>query len=250
VANIRMASLLKNAKRGLRRSTSEMIQRATTSSEPWLRSGIAPALCYVDMFLVDYGVVRTFYNNRHQITQEAWRSAQPMPRHIGWFARRGVKTIINLRGDQTPGTRWLQERACARHGVRLVNLRLRSRAAPTKDELLAVRDVLATVDYPIAVHCKSGADRAGLMSVLIKHVRDGEPIAEARRQLSWRFGHIRQAETGVLGAVFDRYVEDNQKSPIDFWDWVARSYDPGEIENGFKANGWATRFVNGVLRRE
>lgn len=245
-----MASLLKNAKRGLRRRTGGLIQRAVDSPDPWLRDTIAPALCYVDMLVVDYGVARSVYNNRHQISPEAWRSAQPTPRHIAWFARRGVKTIINLRGDQSPGTRWLQERACARHGVRLVDVKLKSRAAPTREELFAVRDALASVEYPIAVHCKSGADRAGLMSVLVKHSRDGEPISQARRQLSWRFGHVRQGDTGVLGAVFDRYVAANEASPIAFWDWVARDYDPEDVERSFKSNRWAARFVNSVLRRE
>lgn len=227
-----------------------LIQGASRSPAAWMRDGVAPALSYLDMLLLDYGITRALYNNSHKISADAWRSAQPAPHHIGWFAARGVKTVINLRGEQSFGTRLLEERACARHKVRLVDLKLRSRAAPTREELFSMRDALKSVAFPILVHCKSGADRAGLMSVIVSHVRDGVPIEIARRQLGLRYGHFRQAETGVLDAVFDRYVAYNAKMPIEFWDWVARDYDPDEINKNFKAQGWANRLVNGVLRRE
>ncbi|MFN0218860.1 MAG: fused DSP-PTPase phosphatase/NAD kinase-like protein [Hyphomicrobium sp.] len=245
-----MANLLKNAKRGVRRSASGFIDRTVQSPKPWMRDVVAPLLCYIDMLIADFGVARAFYNNRHQISPDVWRSAQPAPRHIGWLARHGVKTVINLRGDQSAGTRWLQERACARNGLRLVYFRVRSRVAPSREELLAIRELLQTVEYPIAVHCKSGADRAGLMSVIARHVREGVPIAAARDQLSLRYGHIRQAETGVLGAVFDSYLADNSRRPIAFWDWVEQIYDAHELNRNFKAKRWASRLVNGVLRRE
>ena len=134
--------------------------------------------------------------------------------------------------------------------IKLVDLTLKSRAAPTRATLLAIKDLLATVEYPILVHCKSGADRAGLMSVIIRHVRDGLPISQAKDQLSFRYGHIRSADTGVLDAVFERYLEDEAKTGIAFWDWVENVYDPVEINRSFKARGWANRIVNGLLKRE
>ncbi len=247
---VRMASLIKQAKRGLRRKSGALLHHAIHSSPPWLRANLAPALCYAEMLFVDYGVVRVLYNNRHQISPDAWRSAQPAPHHISWIAGRGIKTVINLRGDQSFGTRWLEERACRRHGVALVDLKLRSRVAPTRDDLKAMRALLMDVTYPIIVHCKSGADRAGLMSVMVRFVHDGVPIREAMTELSLRFGHFRNADTGVLDAVFERYLADNDSEPIDFWDWVERDYDADEINRTFKASRWANRLVNGILRRE
>ena len=113
-----------------------------------------------------------------------------------------------------------------------------------------MRNMLGRVEYPILVHCKSGADRAGLMSVIVRHERDGAPIEEAKKQLSLRYGHIRSADTGVLDAVFQRYLEDKAKTGIEFWDWVETVYDPDQISRSFKARGWANRLVNGLLRRE
>jgi protein tyrosine/serine phosphatase len=245
-----MASILKEAKRGLRRRSGAFLHNAIHSSPSWLQRKTAPVLCYLEMLLVDYGLTRAVFSNRHRISPDVWRSAQPAPHQIRWAADHGIKTVINLRGDQSFGTRWLEEQACKKHGLALVNLKLRSRAAPEREEFQAVREALKNVTYPILVHCKSGADRAGLMSVLVLHVRDGVPISEAKKQLSLRYGHIRQADTGVLDYVFDRYLADNTTSPIAFWDWIETRYDPAEINATFKAKGWANRIVNGVLRRE
>lgn len=246
-----MASLLKQAKRGLRRTSGALLHNAVHASPVWLRSHFAPALCYAEMLFVDYGIVRILYNNRHRVSGDAWRSAQPAPHHIALAARRGIKTVINLRGDeQTYGTRWLEQQACARHGIRLVDLRLRSRAAPSRADFRSIKEVLQQVDYPILIHCKSGADRAGLMSVMIRHFHDGEPIRKAMNQLSLRYGHVRSADTGVLDAVFERYLEAEEKTGIGFWEWVETVYDAREVNSSFKSRGWANRLVNGILRRE
>lgn len=246
----RMASILKEAKRGLRRKSGAFLHNAIHNSPSWLQRRTAPALCYAEMLLVDYGIARTVFRNRHKIAPDVWRSAQPAPHHIGWAARHGVKTVINLRGDQSFGTRWLEEQACRQAGIKLVDLKLRSRSAPERDELRAARRVIETAAFPVLLHCKSGADRAGLMSVLVLHLRHGVPIAEAKKQLSLRYGHFKQADTGVLDYVFDRYLDDDGKAPIAFWDWIETKYDPAEINRTFRAKGWANRLVNGVLHRE
>jgi hypothetical protein len=81
-------------------------------------------------------------------------------------------------------------------------------------------------------------------------MRRGVPIAEAKRELSLRYGHIRQADTGILDYFFERYLADNAKAPIPFADWVETVYNAGELKRSFRAKGWANRLVNSVLRRE
>ena len=88
------------------------------------------------------------------------------------------------------------------------------------------------------------------MGVMVRHVLDGVPIREAKDQLSLRYGHFRNADTGVLDAVFDRYLDDAGATGIEFWDWVEKVYDPDEIAHSFKARGWANRLVNNLLKRE
>jgi hypothetical protein len=88
------------------------------------------------------------------------------------------------------------------------------------------------------------------MGVMLRHVRDGVPISEAKEQLSLLYGHFRSADTGILDAVFEHYLEDSAMTGIEFWDWVDKVYDPEEIAHSFKARGWANRLVNGLLNRE
>ena len=59
----------------------------------------------------------------------------------------------------------MQREACERHGLKLVEFVLRSREAPDRATVLAARDVFASIEYPAVMHCKSGADRAGLARV-------------------------------------------------------------------------------------
>jgi protein tyrosine/serine phosphatase len=224
--------------------------RLIADAPAWLRDVAGKPASWADMLFIDHGIFRLAYLNKHQLSDCAWRSAQPAPHQIGTVARAGIRTIVNLRGERSCGSYWLEQAACARHGVTLVNYQVRSRAAPSKDEIRGAREMLDRVEYPILFHCKSGADRAGLMSVLYKHLKLGVPMAEAKRELSLRYGHIRQSDTGILDAFFERYLADTAGRPMAFLDWVETVYDPDELAATFVAKGWANRIVNGILRRE
>lgn len=207
-------------------------------------------MSYLDMLFVDHGIFRMVYANSHRISDEAWRSAQPAPHHVSRFARAGIRTIVNLRGERQCGSYWLEQKACERHGIKLVNFQIRSRAAPTREELEGAKRLFDEIEYPMLMHCKSGADRAGLMSVLYRFLREGVPLAEAKKELSLRYGHIRQAHTGILDYFFEKYIEDNAVRPMPFFQWVETVYDPDELKRTFHSKGWADRIVDSVLRRE
>ncbi|MDP1909854.1 MAG: hypothetical protein Q8K85_16260, partial [Hyphomicrobium sp.] len=130
-----MAGLVKRAKRSWRRVGQSIRQRAMRSSPPWLRRAAGPPASYLDMLFVDHGIFRIIYSNSHRISDKAWRSAQPAPHQIRQFAKAGIRTIVNLRGERDCGSFWLERRACAKHGLKLVNFQMRSRAAPTREEL-------------------------------------------------------------------------------------------------------------------
>ena len=245
-----MGKIAKHQRRRMRQWFRGLRQRLGAATPEWARRAFGPAVHYADMLIVDHGIFRIAYLNRHRLGSSAWRSAQPAPHQIARLARLGVRTIVNLRGERYCGSYWLEQQACARHGIRLVDYQVRSRAAPTREEVLGARDVLRRVEYPMLLHCKSGADRAGLMSALYMIVHEGRPVAEARGQLALRFGHIRQSGTGILDYFFERYLEDTAGRPVEFFDWVATRYDPVELERTFKSKGWANLVVDKVLRRE
>jgi protein tyrosine/serine phosphatase len=202
------------------------------------------------MLFVDHGIFRLFYLNKHRLGMNAWRAAQPAPHNIRVLARQGVRTVINLRGERECGSYYLEQEECARLGIRLINFQVRSRQAPTAEQIKGAKELFDGIEYPMLMHCKSGADRAGLMSVLYLHLKEGVPLEEAKGQLSLRFGHFRQADTGVLDRVFDSYLEYNARQPTPFFQWVDTVYDPVELKRSFRASGWARRLVDQVLRRE
>jgi protein tyrosine/serine phosphatase len=245
-----MTSLTKRARRALRRSAWAGLAAVNASLPAGLRRRAEPYARYLDMLLLDHLIFRLFFPNRHRLSDEAWRAAQPLPHQIRDIARRGVRTVVNLRGQLDSSTYAYEQAACREAGVELVDFRIRSRAAPTRAEVLAARDLFAKLDYPVLFHCKSGADRVGLMSALYLHTRQNVPIEDARRQLSLRYGHIRQADTGILDHVFDAYLAHAAKTPIAFYDWIETVYDPADITRQLHSSRWANRIVDKVFRRE
>jgi uncharacterized protein (TIGR01244 family) len=219
-------------------------------SPAWARTIFGPTAQYIDMLFLDHGLVRLVYLNRHRLSADVLRSAQPAPHQIRQAAAEGVKTIVNLRGPHQSGSYYLEREACRRAGITFVDFPVRSRAAPTRAELTAAKGLFERIEYPMLMHCKSGADRAGLMSVLYSHWKLGQPIEVAREQLALRFGHIRQADTGVLGRVFDTYLADTADHPMAFSDWVETRYDPDAIKRDFTSHSLANRIVTSILKRE
>jgi protein tyrosine/serine phosphatase len=245
-----MAKFAKPLKTWIRRHTNAGRRVMYERSPRWLARSLGPTVNYLDMLVVDHGVFRLAYLNRHKLGENAWRSAQPAPHDLMRFKRAGVKTVVNLRGKRLSGSYWLEEAACRRLGLTLVDFIVRSRAAPSLAELRGAKALFARIEYPVLMHCKSGSDRAGLMSVLYMHLVEGQPIEEAVGQLSWRYGHIKQADTGIIDHFFQTYIEANNAQPVDFWTWVETAYDPDAVARSFRANQFATRFVGTILRRE
>jgi protein tyrosine phosphatase (PTP) superfamily phosphohydrolase (DUF442 family) len=247
---VSVTKIVKYPRRIVRQKVRGVRVAITDGAPEWMRALFAPATHYADMLLVDHGIFRLFYLNRHKLTDGAWRAAQPAPYQIRRIAAMGVKTIINLRGERYCGSYWLERKACEAAGLKLENYQVRSRAAPSKAEVLGARDLFERISYPMLMHCKSGADRAGLMSTLFLIAKEKVPVDVARQQLGLKYGHIRQADTGILDYFFERYLEDNAKAPMEFFDWVERVYDPDEVKRSFASKGWANILVNRVLRRE
>ena len=245
-----MGKFAKTTRREWRRRVRQLRLTVTERSPDWARRRLGPMINWLDMLFVDHGIFRLVYFNRHALGARAWRAAQPAPHQIRALAREGVRTIVNLRGARFSGSYWLEQQACRDAGIALVDFQIRSRAAPTREEVLAAKRLFDSIDYPVLIHCKAGADRAGLMSALYLHFRDGLPISQARRELGARFGHVRASDTGILDAFFDAYLAFAEKAPIAFAEWVEAHYDAEALKRDFRPKRWATILNGTVLRRE
>ena len=206
---------------------------------------------WVNMIFVDHAFFRMVYLNLHRLSDQAWRAAQPLPYQITRLARtKGLKTVVTLRGGQSFGSYPLEVEACQQAGVKFEMFGMRSRALPTPEEILEIDAFLKKVEHPVLFHCKSGADRAGMMSSLYQILHDGRPVRDAKDQLSLRYGHIRQGKTGVLDALFDAYLADQPDESMPFLEWSQTRYDPEAITQAFKTGQIGKFLTETVLRRE
>ena len=175
---------------------------------------------------------------------------QPYPGDIAWAARQGIRTVITTRHDPRHGGHALEREACARLGLVYVTLPFFSREAPSRTAIADAAAFLAAAEYPILIHCKSGADRAGFLSALYLIVQEGVPVAEARHQLSLRHFHFRTSRTGILDAVFDAYVAAHPDGNTDFLEWAANEYDPAAVTEAFRHNWFSDLLDRLILRHE
>lgn len=217
------------------------------------------------LMVSDHGWIRKLYDNSHWISDKMVRTYQPSPRMIQKWANNGIRTVFNLRGlrnltktevhPEQAGFYWLEKEACEEHGIRLINHRAWSREAPTAEFVTELNTYFETIDYPALMHCKSGADRAGIASVLYKFLHQEEPLESALEQLTYRYGHVKSGKTGVLDHFFDVYrqaaLEDGTlPSKAHFLDWIKNDYDRDAVTNSFKAGTLGSLLTEVVLRRE
>lgn len=194
--------------------------------------------------------MRVFYPNRYRVTRQMFRSGHPNPIDVARAGRKGIRTIINLRGDNDSSANRLSSMACRKHGIELIEFRARSAKPPTREMIHAAKDLFDRIEYPVLLHCKSGADRSGLMSALYLILHEGQSVADARKQLHWRYGHFRQSRTGILDRFFDSYEQDCKDEPMDFLTWVDEKYDAEALKAGFKGRSWVGKFIDIILPRE
>jgi protein tyrosine/serine phosphatase len=204
-----------------------------------------------DLIWGDHGFLRHRFSNFHWIEEgQMGRANQPSPRQVAAYAAEGFKTILNLRGMSDTGYYLLEKEACAANGITMVDARMHSREPPSRDQILRAKELFETIEYPAMMHCKSGADRAGVMAVLYAHFKMGLPIREAMEQLSLKYLHVKQGKTGMLDFFFETYLEETKQSGKSFIDWVNEDYDQARVKASFHSQWWANILVDRILRRE
>ena len=205
----------------------------------------------LDYLWNDHAYLRLGFSNAHWISDELVRTNQPWPFQLAAWKRRGVKTIINLRGGFDASFHALEKDACRRLGLTLVDFTITSREVPSRARVHGAKDLFETIEYPALMHCKSGADRAGIMSVFYMHFRQGRTIREALDQLSLTDLHIKQGKTGVLDYTVERYLAEGEPAGQTFLEWVdSPAYDEAGIKADFRSRMWGRLLTEGVLKRE
>lgn len=167
---------------------------------------------------------------------ECYRSGQLSAAGLEAHIRdEGLKTVINLRGPN-PGQAWYDDevRVCERLGVRHIDVRLSARELPAKEQAELLLTALHDSPRPILVHCKNGADRAGLASAAYLIAERGEAADRAASDhLSLWYGHMPVGPTQAMDRFFSMYrlacSADRFHAGPSLAHWISSQYRTEEV---------------------
>ncbi|MBX7103750.1 MAG: tyrosine-protein phosphatase [Gemmataceae bacterium] len=171
-------------------------------------------------------------NFRPVIPGHVYRCAQLTESDLaGQCSRLGVRTVINLRGCW-PTFDWYdaESRATASVDITQEDLTLSAGRLPAPCEIRRLVEILDQADYPLLIHCRRGVDRTGLASAIASMLYAGATPAEARGQLSPRYGHVSLGRTEAMLRFFDLYESWLQHEGV--------AHSPTELRR-FAASGYA-----------
>ncbi|MDJ0820762.1 MAG: tyrosine-protein phosphatase [Paracoccaceae bacterium] len=181
----------------------------------------------------DHAFLRVFWTNFWPVAPGVWRSNQPTHARFEKYAQMGIKTVINLRGEDKHAHYLFEKESCDQLGLTLVNAKLWARKAAPRKAILAVIEALRDAEKPFVFHCKSGADRAGFVAALYLMVFEGRSVQEARKQLGLKYIHLEITATGVQDYVLHVYEARLAQGEISFEEWIRTEYRANEMQEGF-----------------
>ncbi len=187
----------------------------------------------VHYHVFDHAFLRILWTNFYQIAPGVYRSNHPTHARFEKYAAMGIKTVVNLRGTDPQSFHILEVESCAKLGLTLINTKLHARDAPSRRRLLEVISALRAAERPMMFHCKSGADRAGMVAAMYLMIFENVPVAEAKQQLSLKYLHLKSTATGIQDYILDVYEARTARAPIGFEDWIATEYDKQAIKDGW-----------------
>lgn len=183
--------------------------------------------------LTDHAFLRVWWTNLYEIAPGVWRSNQPSQKRLAEHKAAGFKSVLNLRGEDIYSYYLFEKEACDALGLTLIDIRTQARDLIAVEDYLKLFEIFDRIEKPFVMHCKSGADRAGLASALWMLDQEGATLEEAREMLTFKYLHRKDTRTGLMDHVLDTYEAEANGRPIR--QWFAESYDPAAITASFEA---------------
>ncbi|KXG86828.1 fused DSP-PTPase phosphatase/NAD kinase-like protein [Agrobacterium bohemicum] len=143
-------------------------------------------------FGVYFGVLQMSGNFHEVIAGQLYRSSQLTEKQLSdYVTANGIKTIINLRGENGQSAWYRNETATAEKlGVQHVDFGMSAYKQLGPERVAKLIQIMRDAPKPILLHCKSGADRTGLAAAIYVNRVAGMNEDTAEQQLSIWFGHV------------------------------------------------------------
>ena len=205
-------------------SIREAHQRATRKAWPrpiaWLVRSLTAGLAAIALTgaaLGGYWGVLQYEGNWHAVSAGIlYRSAQPSSAELEAAVRQyGIKSVLNLRGANA-GSAWYDDELAQSYALGLVHYDygLSAKRFVTRQQIADILAILRQAPKPLLIHCKSGADRAGLVAALYRYAVMGASAEAADRELSLVYGHFPYltSRSGAMDDSFWSYVDGAQRA--------------------------------------
>ena len=162
------------------------------SNHKMMHIAAAAGVALVVGILSFLGAIQLTGNFHVVLPGELYRSGQLTPKQLHKYNKRyEIRTIINLRGENKGADWYAAEVAEARQlGIAHVDFRMSARHGLTIWQAQKLVNILKQAQKPLLIHCKAGADRAGLVSALYLAALKGLDEETAESQISLWYGHI------------------------------------------------------------
>lgn len=183
----------------------------------------AAMLCALSVAAARAQTVEAQYHelpNFHRVNAGLYRGGQPKAGGLRRLAALGVKTIINLRGDDERAGD--EEREAESLGMKFYNLPLSLGGRPSRPQIArALALIDAPENEPVFVHCRKGADRTGVVIAAYRITHDHWTAADAQREADqygmgfWQHGKkdfindYYRDQNGATGADADQNVNQS-----------------------------------------
>lgn len=178
---------------------------------PWMHKPGAILLLVLTVTTAGYGVSRVVTSNFHTVVPgKLYRSGQMTEgQWAPYIHHYAIKSVLNLRGEHQTAA-WYQDevRTAAQLGVRHYDVHMsaiRELDAETRETIL---EIMRQAPTPLWIHCRSGADRSGLIAALYLVALEGQRAETAGQQLSLFYGHFPYlwSRSRAMDRSFWRYV--------------------------------------------
>jgi protein tyrosine/serine phosphatase len=163
-----------------------------------------------------YSGALIYGGNFHAVSDGVlYRSAQLSKEQFAASIRQyHIKSVLNLRGAHPHEAWWDDEIAAAReNGAVHYDIALSSKRFVGEEQAEQILALLRDAPKPLLIHCRSGADRSGLVAALYRYAIEHADAAAADRQLSLVYGHFPYltSKTGAMDDSFWAFVDHSAK---------------------------------------
>jgi tyrosine-protein phosphatase SIW14 len=159
-----------------------------------MKQAIFSLLVSFSLFLIGFSINGQTVDSRslpnfHKVNEKLYRGAEPTKEGIDELKKLGIKTVIDM-GNGVEDSR--EERGWVEAaGMKYVNIHLHNWLKSDPDDIDAIlKEVEASGNHPVFLHCKRGKDRTGTVMAIYRMKNDGwlpkQALDEAKKYgLGW-----------------------------------------------------------------